>query len=143
MCSGSRESSSRGCARACRARPIALARRRPQAWLEKPLYESRIALGDGKTPLDVGLAIMRTAFAAGDMAIAAELAVKLAPYFHQKFGATDREPAPHPEQGLLPLFGEADSKHPTFGKKEAAARAAETAGDGSDWGNLLYPDRRH
>ena len=91
-------------------------------------------------PLSVGLRAMRRLEAEGKLEKAGALAARLAKYFAQPFAATDQPAKPHPEQNMLPLW-ESKPKAPDLGKKEAAQIAAETAGAGTDWGDLLKPDR--
>ena len=107
---------------------------------KKASLDAAKLLADGQTPLDVGLAAMRVLFESGKTEEAGTLAVKLAPYFHQRFAPTDQQPKPHREQDMLPLFGRDPQKGPEpVGKKELAQREAETAGVGTDWGEDLLP----
>ncbi len=92
-------------------------------------------------PLSVGLRAMRKLEAEGKVEKAGALAVKLARYFAQPFAPTDQSAKPHAEQGILPLWESKPKAPEPVGKKEAAQQAAETAGIGTDWGDLLKPDR--
>ncbi|RBP08522.1 hypothetical protein DFR50_1253 [Roseiarcus fermentans] len=92
-------------------------------------------------PLSVGLRAMRQLEAEGKAEKAGALAVRLARYFQQPFAPTDQAARPHPEQGILPLWESKAKPAPTPGKKEIARQEAETAGEGTEWGDLLRPDR--
>ncbi len=98
-----------------------------------------VAAGD--TPLDVGLRIMRKAEAEGDLKLALQAMKACAPFIHQRFSPTDQPAKPHVEQAILPLWESKPKAAPEPGKKEAARIEAETAGVGTEWGDLLKPDR--
>ncbi len=101
----------------------------------KAKVAAAVVAGDGLKPLDVMLAVMPMRYERKQWDKAVDIANKLAPYFSQKFAATDQPAQPHPEQGLLPLFEAA--KTAALGKKEQAALAAAAAGAGTDWGDDL------
>ena len=111
---------------------------------KRAMLEAAILAGEGPKPLDVALRAMRALDAAGEHEKAAAIAVKIAPFFYQKFSATDQPAKPHAEQSMLPLWElkpKAETAEPALGKKVAARLEAETAGVGTEWGDLLKPDR--
>ncbi|HTR14723.1 MAG TPA: hypothetical protein VMI72_16085 [Roseiarcus sp.] len=92
-------------------------------------------------PLSIALRAARKLEQEGKTEKAAALAIRLARYFNQPFSPSDQAAKPHPEQGILPLWESQPKSRGTLGKKAAAQLDAETAGQGTDWGDLLQPDR--
>lgn len=56
--------------------------------------------------------------------------------FHSEFSASDAQAKPHKDQGL-PLFDGVPRPAAPLGKKELAEEAAQSAAQGSGWGDLL------
>lgn len=108
---------------------------------KKANLEAAIVVAGGDTPLDILLWAARQAKAEGDVERATKAAQAAAPYIHQRFSPTDQPAKPHPEQSILPLWESKPKADAAPGKKEQAQLAAETAGAGTDWGDLLKPDR--
>ena len=115
---------------------------RPRGSASKKAKVSAAALmRSGRQPLEVLLLVMDKALEDGDWKTAREAAKDAAPYIHQKFSATDQPAKPHPEQAILPLWESKPKAEAAPGKKETARLEAETAGQGTEWGDLLNPDR--
>jgi hypothetical protein len=92
-------------------------------------------------PLSVALRAMHALEASGDLVGAARIATRLAPYFAPRLPLTAQPVVPHPAQPLLPIFNDPASSS-AVGKKERAAIAAQSAGEGTDWGDDLASDAK-
>ena len=111
---------------------------RPRASKNRP---KAVAPTEPSDPLSVALRAMHALEASGDLAGAARIATRLAPYFAPKLPATSKPVAHHPEQPILPGFDES-ARPGAVGKKDRAQAEAMRAGEGTDWGDDLATDAK-